>query len=132
MLRPLFLAATFLTLGFAGAQADEATTRVSYSDLDLSRPADAKVLAARLQDAATAVCLKANPENVGRAALENCINISVHMAMTRIESDMNETVHDRLTNVRTAMRDLSIYPLSSRPSEAAASRGRGDPGIKHL
>ncbi|HEX4636745.1 MAG TPA: UrcA family protein [Rhizomicrobium sp.] len=105
MLRPLFLATALLTLGIAGARADDVTTRVSYSDLDLSRPADAKVLAARLQDAATAVCLKANPENVVKAALENCINISVHMAMSRMESDMDATVRDRLSNVRTAMRE---------------------------
>ena len=105
MLRPLTLTA-FLALGLASAHADDVSTQVSYSDLDLSRPADAKVLAARLQDAATAVCLKANPDNVAKAALENCINVSVHMAMSRIESDMNSTVHDRLSNVRTAMRDL--------------------------
>jgi len=105
MLRPLTIAA-LLALGTASAHADEVTTRVSYSDLDLSRPADARILAARLQDAATAVCLKANPENVARAALENCINLSVHMAMSRIESAMDETVQGKLSNVRTAMRDL--------------------------
>src|SRR5258708_31615408 len=105
MLRPLTITA-FLALGIVSAHADDVTTQVAYSDLDLSRPADAKVLAARLQDAATAVCLKANPDNVAKAALENCINVSVHMAMSRIESDMNSTVHDRLSNVRTAMRDL--------------------------
>ena len=66
MLRSL-TAATLLALGIASAHADEVTTQVSYSDLDLSRPADARILAARLQDAATAVCLKANPENVAKA-----------------------------------------------------------------
>ena len=105
MLRPLTITA-LLVLGTLSAQADDVTTQVSYSDLDLSRPSDAKVLAARLEDAATAVCLKANPENVGRGALENCISVSVRMAMTRIESDMNESVHDRIGQVRTAMRDL--------------------------
>lgn len=105
MLRPLTITA-FLALGIVSAQADDVTTQVAYSDLDLSRPADAKVLAARLQDAATAVCLKANPENVAKAALENCISLSVHMAMSRIASDMNEAVDDKLSNVRTAMRDL--------------------------
>ena len=105
MLHPLAITA-FLALGIVSAQADDVTTQVAYSDLDLSRPADAKVLAARLQDAATAVCLKANPENVAKAALENCISLSVHMAMSRIASDMNEAVDDKLSNVRTAMRDL--------------------------
>jgi UrcA family protein len=79
---------------------------VSYADLDLSRTADAKVLAARLQDAATSVCLKANPENVVAGALESCISVSVHMAMSRIQSDMDDAVRGKLTNVRTAMRDL--------------------------
>ena len=105
MLRPFTITA-LLVLGTLSAQADDVTTQVSYSDLDLSRPSDAKVLAARLEDAATAVCLKANPENVVPTALENCVNLSVHMAMSRIESDMTATVHDRLSNVRTAMHDL--------------------------
>jgi len=51
MLRTIATAA-LLTLSIASAQADEASTQVSYSDLDLSRPDDAKTLAARLQDAA--------------------------------------------------------------------------------
>src|SRR3954469_21314920 len=106
MLRTLTLTA-LLSLGVTAAHAeDEASTKVSYSDLDLARPSDAKTLAARLQDAATAVCLKANPENVTPGALENCINASVHMAMSRIQSDMDDPVHDKLTNVRSAMRDL--------------------------
>jgi len=106
MLRPLTITA-FLVLSIAGAQADDdVTTQVSYSDLDLSRPADARILAARLQDAASAVCLKANPENVSKDALENCINLSVHIAMSRIESTMAAVVQGKLSNVRTAMRDL--------------------------
>ncbi len=106
MLRTLTVTA-LLALGITAAHAeDDVSTRVSYSDLDLSRPSDAKVLAARLQDAATSVCLKANPENLASGALETCINVSVHMAMSRIESDMDDTVHDKLTNVRTAMKDL--------------------------
>jgi UrcA family protein len=106
MLRILTVTA-LLTLGVTAAHAeDEYSTQVSYSDLDLSSPAGAKTLAARLQDAAAAVCLKANPENVTPGALENCINASVHMAMSRIETDMDDAVHDKLTNVRTAMKDL--------------------------
>jgi len=101
----LALTAT-LALGATAAYAEEATTNVSYADLDLSRPSDAKVLAARLQDAATAVCLKANPENVAPGALEHCINASVHMAMSRIESNMDAMVHDKLGNIRSAMHDL--------------------------
>ena len=105
MLRTI-IAPALLVLSIAGASADEATTNVSYADLDLTRPADAKVLAARLQDAAAAVCLKANPDHVAPGALENCINASIHMAMSRIESDMDATVHDKVGNVRSAMHDL--------------------------
>ena len=61
MLRTLTLTA-LLTLSATAVYADDASTLVSYADLDLSKPADAKTMAARLQDAATAVCLKANPE----------------------------------------------------------------------
>lgn len=104
MLRTLTITA-LLALGISAAHADDASTLVSYGDLNLSKPADARVLAARLQDAAAAVCLKANPANLSQVALENCVNVSVHMAMTRIESDMSEAVHDKLSMVRTAMRD---------------------------
>jgi UrcA family protein len=104
MLRTLTLTA-LLTLSVTAAHADDASTQVTYADLDLSKPTDAKTLAARLQDAATAVCLKANPENVGATALESCVTISVRMAMARIQSDMDEAVRYKLSNVRTAMRD---------------------------
>ena len=105
MLRTLTVTA-LLTLSITAAHAkDVSTTLVSYADLDLSKPADARTLAARLQDAATAVCLKANPENLSSVALENCVDMSVHLAMARIESDMDEAVQDKLSNVRTAMRD---------------------------
>jgi len=104
MLRTLTVTA-LLTLSIAAAHAEDATTQVSYADLDLSKPSDAKTLAARLQDAATAVCLKANPENLSPVALEHCVDMSVHLAMTRMQSDMDEAVQDKLSNVRTAMRD---------------------------
>jgi UrcA family protein len=104
MLRTLTVTA-LLALSITAAQADDASTLVSYADLDLSKPVDARTLAARLQDAATAVCLKANPENLSSMALQNCVDMSVHLAMARIQSDMDEAVRDKLSNVRTAMRD---------------------------
>ena len=105
MLRTLALT-TLLALGATAAYADDASTQVAYSDLDLSKPSDAKTLAARLQDAAAAVCLKANPENVAPSAMANCINASVAMAMSRIETNLDEGVHDKVSNVRSAMKDL--------------------------
>ena len=104
MLRPLALSA-LLAFGITAAHAEEASTQVSYADLDLSKATDAKTFAARLQDAAAAVCLKANPENPSTAALESCVAMSVRMAMTRIQSDMDQDVEYKLSNVRTAMRD---------------------------
>lgn len=105
MLRTIAVTA-LLVLGTTAAYADDASTQVSYSDLDLSKPADAKTLAARLQDAAASVCLKANPENVAPAAMANCINASVAMAMSRIETSMDAGVHDKVRNIRSAMKDL--------------------------
>ncbi|HWU55060.1 MAG TPA: UrcA family protein [Rhizomicrobium sp.] len=105
MLRTIALTA-LLTLGATAAYADDASTQVPYSDLDLSQPADAKTLAARLQDAAAAVCLKANPSNVAPSAMTNCINASVAMAVSRIETNMDSDVHDKVSNVRSAMKDL--------------------------
>ena len=105
MLRTLALT-TLLALGATAAYADEASTQVAYSDLDLSKPADARTLAGRLQDAAAAVCLKANPENVAPVAMANCINASVAMAMSRIETNLDATVHNKVSNVRSAMKNL--------------------------
>ena len=45
MLRTLTLTA-LLTLSITAAHAEDATTQVSYADLDLSKPTDAKTLAA--------------------------------------------------------------------------------------
>ena len=102
MLRTLATAA-ILALGITAAHADDASTHVMYGDLDLSQPADAKILADRLQDAAKSVCLKANPDGIAPPQLQNCITGSVSTAMTRIESNLDEAVHARLVNVRTAM-----------------------------
>jgi UrcA family protein len=104
MLRSLTITA-LLALGTVAAHAEDVSTQVTYSDLDLSKAADARMLAARLQDAATSVCLKANPENPMPQAMQNCVSTSVHMAMTRIQNDMEDAVHDKLSLVRTAMRD---------------------------
>ncbi len=102
MLR-IIATAALLALGITAAQADDASTHVDYGDLDLSRPADAKVLADRLQDAAKLMCLKANPDGLASAKLENCVTVSVRMAMSQIESSLDQAVHAKLGNVRTAM-----------------------------
>jgi len=50
--------------------------------------------------------LQANPENVAPAAMANCINASVAMAMSRIETNLDATVHNKVSNVRSAMKNL--------------------------
>lgn len=102
MLRP-FLSAAVLVLGIASAHAEEASTQVPYGDLDLSQPADAKVLASRLQDAAKSVCLQSNPDIVRQKLLQNCIDMSVSIAMARVEDGLDQAVHAKLSNVRMAM-----------------------------
>jgi UrcA family protein len=98
------LATAILALGITAAHAaDGASTDVTYGDLDLSQAADAKVLADRLQGAAKSVCLEANPDGIAPAMLQNCVTGSVSTAMVQIESRLDQAVHDKLINVRTAM-----------------------------
>ena len=102
-----FTTAAILALAITAAHADDyASTRVTFGDLDLSQPADAKVLADRLEDAAKSVCIQANPDDVSPAVLQNCITSSISMAMSRIESHLDQSVHAKLVNVRTAMQSL--------------------------
>jgi UrcA family protein len=102
--------AAILTLGMTAAHAEDVTTdlaevstKVAYGDLDLSQPADARILADRLREAAMSVCLKADPENLSSSMLRNCVDTSVSMAMSRIEDSLDEAVHAKLVSVRTAM-----------------------------
>jgi UrcA family protein len=104
LLRPFAFAAALLTLGMTAAHADaSASTNVAFGDLNLSNPADAKVLADRLQGAAKEVCLKANPEIGSQAVMQDCIDSAIAMAMGRIETRMDENVRANLVNVRTSM-----------------------------
>jgi UrcA family protein len=106
MLRTFATAATLalgITLNVTAARADDASTNVTYGDLDLSQPADAKILADRLQGAARSVCLAANPDGIAPSMLQNCITGSISMAMSQIESRLDQAVHAKLGNIRTAM-----------------------------
>ena len=69
-----FTTAAILALAITAAHADDfASTRVTFGDLDLSQPADAKILADRLENAAKSVCIQANPDDVAPTMLQNCI-----------------------------------------------------------
>jgi UrcA family protein len=98
-----FTTAAILALGMTAAHAEDVTTQVIYGDLDLSRPADDRILADRLHEAAKAVCLKANSDDIPSGMLHNCVDASVSMAMSRIEDRLDQDVHDKLINVRTVM-----------------------------
>lgn len=102
---PLFSAA-LLAFSLTAAHAEElmtVSTTVVYGDLDLGRPSDAQTLAVRLNEAAKAVCTKANPETLIPAQMQSCIDAAVTMAMERIESSLDSHVHDSLSGVRTAL-----------------------------
>ncbi len=62
---------------------------VSYKDLDLSRPADARVLYARLRHAASSVCAS-NPAAAGNllhhAAYDRCYSAAMADAMKQISA----------------------------------------------
>jgi UrcA family protein len=105
-----FATAAIFTLGMTAAHAEgvstdvkDVSTNVWYGDLDLSQPADARILAGRLQEAAMSVCLKANAKNTSSGILRSCVDVSVSMAMSRIEDSLDQAVHAKLLNVRTAM-----------------------------
>jgi UrcA family protein len=105
-----FATAAIFTLCMTAAHAEDVSTdvedvstKVSYGDLDLSQPADARILADRLREAAMSVCLKANAENTSSGILRSCVDVSVSMAMSRIEDSLDQAVHAKLLNVRTAM-----------------------------
>jgi UrcA family protein len=78
-------------LPFAASQparaADGPSVAVSYQDLDLSRPADARVLYQRLQRAAQSVCSEpASYELARHAAWERCVAVTLKDAVARVNS----------------------------------------------
>jgi len=106
MLFRTFTAAAILALGITAAYADDynsASINVAFDDLNLSQPADAKILANRLQDAAKSVCLKANPEIDNQSLMQDCIDDAINTAMGRIETSLEQPAHADLVNIRTSM-----------------------------
>lgn len=72
--------------GTAGASPLPQVT-VSYSDLDLSRPTDARVLYARLRSAARSVCQPAPREELARhRAWEQCYSAALEGAVNQINA----------------------------------------------
>jgi UrcA family protein len=102
------LALTVTTTAQAGSWSD--SMLVAYGDLNLSKSADAKVLADRLQTAATQVCLNANDDirlssRYGRATnseLQGCVDTAINIAMLRIEKNLTAHVRANLINSKQA------------------------------
>lgn len=92
----LITAATLLTLNIATAQA--ATTNVTFGDLNLAHPEDAKVLAGRLQAAAKQVCLTANPDLDGKPEMQQCMNTAISLALAHIQNRIDESVRANLVS----------------------------------
>jgi UrcA family protein len=98
-------AAILLTaIGLSTARADDFDTvsaPVTYGDLDLSRPADARILADRLEDAAKSVCLKANPD-APPSFIQMCADAAISVAMTQIQDQMDDAVDAKLDVIRAS------------------------------
>ena len=92
-------------LSLSGAYAedlDTVTQPVAYGDLDLTQPSDAKIFASRLEDAARAVCLKANPDS-SPAMLQSCADDAIAVAMAQMQNRMDDEVASRLEVIRTSL-----------------------------
>src|SRR5579872_6620293 len=99
MLFRTITAAALFTLSIAAAQADT-TANVTFGDLNLTHPEDAKVLASRLQAAAKQVCLTANPELDGKPEMQQCMDIAISLALAQIQSRIDESVRANLVSDR--------------------------------
>src|ERR1700722_1674369 len=103
MLRILATAA-ILALSANAALADsQASVDVPFGDLNLSRSHDTKILAERLETAASAVCLRANSDMPGAIpahAMQDCIDTAVNIAVNRIQSSLENKLRANLINAR--------------------------------
>ena len=110
MLRSFAVASALLALpavfSVTAAQAQDVSAWVSFADLNLSRPADAKVMADRLEGAAKDVCTRANPENIRPAVMESCVDASMTDALAQIEDGLDQGIQDKMVNIRSATKDL--------------------------
>jgi UrcA family protein len=103
MLR-ILTAAAILALSANAALADSrASVDVPFGDLNLSRSHDTKILAERLETAASVVCLKANsdmPGAIPARAMQDCIDTAVNIAVSRIQSSLESKLRANLVNAR--------------------------------
>jgi len=85
----LFLLAAPAFAGAAETAAQQPQVRVQRDDLDLTRTEDARVLLARLDDAADRVCasgLVDRPSNAARRAIEACRKEALAEIVARLDA----------------------------------------------
>jgi UrcA family protein len=103
MLR-ILATATILAFTANAALADsQVSVDVPFGDLNLSQSRDAKVLAERLEDAAKAVCIKANSDHLAAltpGALQNCVDEAVNIAVDRVQSNLENKLRANLVRAR--------------------------------
>ncbi len=104
-----FATAALLTLTITAAHAGDATSpsvSVAFGDLNLSHPADAKILAGRLQAAAVQVCQDAANGQHGVAAqhaIRECVREAIDIALAHIASSQTNAVRANLVSDRQSM-----------------------------
>ena len=103
----IFATAAFIALTVTAADAGEvASVSVTFGDLNLSRPADAKILATRLQAAAKSVCRTAGsgqPPLIAMREMDSCTDTAISTALARIASVQTNAVRANLVNDREAL-----------------------------
>jgi UrcA family protein len=102
-----FATAALLALSVTAAQAGDAppSVNVAFGDLNLSHPADAKILAGRLQAAAIHVCHDATDGLYGVAAdhvMRECVRDAIDVALAHIASSQTNAVRANLVSDRVA------------------------------
>ena len=103
-----FAAAAILALTATAAQAETAqvSVNVAFGDLNLSRPADAKILADRLRTAAGKVCGDISNAKYANGATwpgareetQECMRSAINLAIARIEGRLDNIVRGTLTD----------------------------------
>jgi UrcA family protein len=99
-------AVVFCLLGFAlawSATPDTRSVTVSYRDLDLSTPAGARTLYARIQSAARQVCGYEEADLIEQSIWRSCYDSAVSDAVGKVNSPLLTAVHTGRAPQMTAM-----------------------------
>jgi UrcA family protein len=106
MLFRTIAAAAILALAATTAQAaSPSSIDVAFGDLNLSSPADAKILAERLQAAAKTVCLNVNSD-IKADEMQQCTDAAIDMAMAKIAFRLDQQVRANLVAGRAPLDNL--------------------------